>query len=441
MSPASGSKAVRSGLWILGLTVLTCARLSLGAETVDVNDIAERYVKLVLEVGLYERGYIDAYFGPPEWKPDLDMAQDEFPAKALRSKADSLIAQLEAIDFRGAEEIQGLRGEFLRAQLVSVRGKIDLLDGREMSFDEETTALYDTVLPPFDEKYYQGMLDELDRLLPGQGDLGTRFNAYNRQFGVPRDKVREVIDTTVVQYRAWTREHVTLPAEEGFDIQFVYGKPWMAYLTYLGDGRSRLEVNLSASYAVSEIELVAGHELYPGHHTHMVLLDTHLHKGRGWVEFSVMPFNSPLASISEGLAEYGCHDLVADPTTKTKFRREVLFPMLGIDPAEAERYGRVMALKGRFWGGTSEAARRYQDCTMDTEPLTAWIGRYGLVAPGAEYTVFGSINAFGSYLINYSYGRTLVGNYIARKGGTETAARWELFERLLSTPQRPSRLK
>ena len=32
-----------------------------------LDTIAERYVKLVLEVGLYDPDLVDAYFGPPDW--------------------------------------------------------------------------------------------------------------------------------------------------------------------------------------------------------------------------------------------------------------------------------------------------------------------------------------------------------------------------------------
>jgi len=42
------------------------------AAPTDVNDIAESYVKLVLEIGLYDGDYVDSYFGPPQWQPSDD---------------------------------------------------------------------------------------------------------------------------------------------------------------------------------------------------------------------------------------------------------------------------------------------------------------------------------------------------------------------------------
>ena len=34
-----------------------------------MNEIAEGYVKLVLKAGQYDQDLVDAYYGPPEWRP------------------------------------------------------------------------------------------------------------------------------------------------------------------------------------------------------------------------------------------------------------------------------------------------------------------------------------------------------------------------------------
>jgi hypothetical protein len=36
-----------------------------------LKDVAERYVKLVLAVGLHDSDYVDAYYGPAEWRSQL----------------------------------------------------------------------------------------------------------------------------------------------------------------------------------------------------------------------------------------------------------------------------------------------------------------------------------------------------------------------------------
>ncbi len=42
----------------------------------QMNKTAEAYVKLVLEVGLYDADYVDAYYGPDEWKPKEELKID-----------------------------------------------------------------------------------------------------------------------------------------------------------------------------------------------------------------------------------------------------------------------------------------------------------------------------------------------------------------------------
>jgi hypothetical protein len=425
---------------ILLATLLLAARTMTAASAVDVNDIAEGYVRLVLEMGLYDEHYVDAYFGPPAWEPAQDQAEEPFPASRLRGQADALIAQLRRIDRDQSEGIDRQRYDYLEKQLRSVRGKIDLLAGVKMSFDEESRILYDAVAPPWNERHYQSVLDELDRLLPGQGDLYQRLNLYKVKFTVPRSKVEDALGRAIGIYRQRTGEHLALPAEEGFETEFVFGRPWAAALTYKGQGRSLVEVNFSAPFGVTDVLRLARHELYPGHHTHLTLLDTRLVQQRRWMEFSVLPLYSPLALIAEGLAEYGSYDLFTR-AERLEFEGPLLSALLGIDPAEAETYDRIMELKSALDGAIVEAARRYLDGQLNDDQMRQWLRRYALVAPGAEGGLIDFIDNHRSYVINYTVGRQLIKDYIARHGGaTDPLRRWRLFQTLLSTPQTPSGL-
>jgi len=422
------------------LLALLLAPAAAATSTVDVNDVAEGYVRLVLEVGFYDEDYVDAYFGPAAWQPAEDQAEEPFPASRLRGRADTLLEQLQEIDRDRFTGIHQQRYDYLYKQLRSVRGKIDLLAGVKMSFDEESRILYDAVAPPWNEGHYQDILAELDRLLPGSGDLYQRFNRYKVKFTVPRLQVEEALERAIAVYRQQTGENVALPAGEGFATEFVFGKPWAAALTYQGQGRSLVEINFSAPFGVADILRLARHELYPGHHTHLTLLDTQLVQQRRWLEFSVLPLYSPLALIAEGLAEYASYDLFT-PAERLEFEGPLLSTLLEIDPAEGETYDRIMKLKSALDGAIVEAARRYLDGQLDDEPMRQWLRRYALVAPGAEGGLIDFVDKHGSYVINYTVGRQLVQDYITRHGGaTDPARRWRLFQTLLSTPQTPSTL-
>ena len=65
-----------------------------------MNMIAERYVKLVLRIGVYDGDYVDAYYGPEEWKPKGEDAgkREPFPASEFLDEVESLEKSVRAID-------------------------------------------------------------------------------------------------------------------------------------------------------------------------------------------------------------------------------------------------------------------------------------------------------------------------------------------------------
>ena len=65
--------------------------MSAQAPPVDpLRAIAERYVRLVLAVGQHDADYVDAYYGPPEWRKEAGAGKVLLPtldAQAAASKA------------------------------------------------------------------------------------------------------------------------------------------------------------------------------------------------------------------------------------------------------------------------------------------------------------------------------------------------------------------
>src|SRR5881396_4258871 len=68
------------------------------ATATSLNKIAEAYVKLVLAMGQHDPDYVDAYYGPPEWKK-----QAKKPLEAIALEAVRLRDQLGKIPKLGAE--------------------------------------------------------------------------------------------------------------------------------------------------------------------------------------------------------------------------------------------------------------------------------------------------------------------------------------------------
>jgi hypothetical protein len=187
---------------------------------------------------------------------------------------------------------------------------------------------------------------------------------------------------------------------------------------------------------------LACHEGYPGHHVYNVLLEKHLVRDRGWMEFSVYPLFSPQSLIAEGTANYGI-DVAFPSADRLTFEQRTIFPAAGLDPATAKEYYEVLALVERLSYAGNEAARLYINGEIDAVAAAAWLERYGLYsAPRAAQRVR-FIDQYRSYVINYNLGKDMVKRYIESQGGTasDAAKRWQIFERLLSSPRLPSGLK
>ena len=80
----------------------------------------------------------------------------------------------------------------------------------------------------------------------------------------------------------------------------------------------------------------------PGTTSTTSLLEKHLVRDRGWVEFTVYPLFSPQSLIAEGTANYGIEVAFSDAERRA-FERDMLFPLAGIDPARADEYYDVLA--------------------------------------------------------------------------------------------------
>jgi hypothetical protein len=173
-----------------------------------------------------------------------------------------------------------------------------------------------------------------------------------------------------------------------------------------------------------------------------VLLEKHLVKDRGWIEYTVYPLFSPQSLIAEGTANYGI-DVAFPPADRLRFEQEVLFPLAGIDPKRVGEYYEVLALVDRLSYAGNEAARQYIDGKIDRAGAAAWLEKYAMYTkPRAEQRVK-FIEQYRSYVINYNLGKDMVRAYVERKLGRDPTPlrRWREFTALLSSPRLPSELK
>ena len=184
------------------------------ATATSLNKIAEAYVKLVLALGQHDPDYVDAYYGPPEWKQQL---QGKKPLDSLALEANRLRDQLAKIS-TPADEMERLRLAYLTNQLSAFEARVRILKGERLKFDEESQALYDAVAPRFLETHFQEILAKLESKLPGEGTLLQRYENWRRAFVIPKDKLDTVFQLAIKACRERTLAHIKLPPNENFTV-------------------------------------------------------------------------------------------------------------------------------------------------------------------------------------------------------------------------------
>jgi hypothetical protein len=411
-----------------------------------MNRIAESYVKLVLAMGQHDADYVDAYYGPPEWKAEMDAAKT--PLDAIAARAESLAKELARVSPAG-DELARLRHQYVERQLSALRARVRMLKGERLSFDEESKALYDAVAPTHPESHFKSILDRLDKRFPGTGTLVARYEAFRRQFVIPREKLDAVFQVAIQACKERTARHVALPPSESFTVEYVTNKSWSGYNWYQGNYRSLIQVNTDLPIYIDRAIDLACHEGYPGHHVYNALLEKHLVRDRGWPEFSVYALFSPQSLIAEGTANFGIE--VAFPgTDRVAFEKAVLFPAAGLDASRAAEFYDVQALVEDLAYAGNEAARRYLDGRIDRAAAEAWLEQYALMPRERAAQRVRFIDQYRSYVINYNLGKDMVRDYIelrvrrqtqGKSGVDAQAARWREFEQLLSSPRLPSGLR
>jgi hypothetical protein len=232
---------------------------------------------------------------------------------------------------------------------------------------------------------------------------------------------------------------VPLPPNESFVVEYVTDKPWSGYNWYKGNYHSIIQVNTSLPVYIDRAVDLACHEGYPGHHVYNTLLERHLVRDRGWVEFTIYPLFSPQSLIAEGSANYGI-DMALPGDERIAFERSTLFPLAGLPPESAEEYYAVQQLVRELSYAGNEAARRYLNGEIDADAAADWLERYALASPAAARQRVRFFDKYRSYVINYNVGLDLVRSYVERAAGSDVVRRWEVFTELLSWPRLPSSL-
>ena len=403
------------------------------ASRMQLDPIAEAYVRLSLEIGEHEPGYIDAYYGPEEWAQQAKRSPRPLPE--LRTATEALLTQLSSVDEAALAPLEVKRKRLLIAQLVAARTRMAMLAGESLGFDDEAEGLYALrpVLKPLSS--YDTALQQLEALFPGDGPLWQRVEAFSSRTAIPADKLEQVMHASIAECKRRTLQHIALPPEEKFTLELVTKQPWSGYNWYKGNATSLIQINTDLPVLMSRAVDLGCHEGYPGHHVLNMLLEQRLSQQRSWKEFTAYPLYSPMSLIAEGSANFGI-ELAFPGDEMQAFQRDVLYPLAGLDPALAALDTQLTQARSALSGARFTIARDYLDGRITRAEALRLAQHYQVLSPERAEQSIGFTDKYRSYVINYGLGMDLVREHVDAAGSTPQQ-RWEAMERILSEPTLP----
>lgn len=420
-----------------------------------LNKIAEKYVRLGLFIGQYDTDFVDAYYGPDSLKPKSKPSA--FPKDSVLNSITELRSELDKIS-ADASDSTLLRAKWMSRQLVAFSRRVKIFTGEYGTFDEESKDLFGTKAPVLSATYYKQLIDSLDLLLPGVGNVQLRFQTLANKFIIPKNKLDTVFKTTIAEARKRTAAHYKLPEEEKFSLTYVTNKSWSGYNWYKGNYTSEIQINTDIQIFLERAIDVGSHESYPGHHVYNMLLEKNLYHHKGWVEISLYPLFSPQSFIAEGSANYGI-ELAFPDDEKVNFSKNVILPLAGLDTAGIGLYFKALAIRGKLNFARNDAGRGLVNGTMSESEALNWLMKYCLYNEETALKSISFIKKYRSYVINYNYGQEVVKNYIddsltkEERDASKTvdmpvetvkdkvhSRQWKAFSYLLSNPIIPEDL-
>ncbi|MGH2531668.1 MAG: hypothetical protein ACRDJW_05120 [Thermomicrobiales bacterium] len=396
-----------------------------------LDALSQEYVALAYGIERRVPGYVDAYFGPPEVKA-ATLAGDSSEAQALVERAHALAARVATGDYMGE------RTRYLAAQVRAMLATCRRLAGEELSYLDEVRDCFDVEPARTPETAFNDAIAELDELLPGDGEVHTRMIAWRATYEVSPETARTMIDVIADETRRRTAAFVDLPAGEAVAFAFVAGQPWSGYNWYLGNARSRVEINTDNPIRAHELPGLIAHEAYPGHHTEHALKEHLLYQERGYGEHAIQLINTPECVISEGIATLA-ESVIFTPEDLAAWLAETVYPAAGVsgDPAREAAIQRAQRAL-RPVSANAALLLHHEGATEDE--VVAYLMRYGLRPEQEARHSLGFIRdpLWRAYIFTYHTGRDLLGRWLEAAPAAERQAR---FRTLLSEQIAPSRVR
>src|SRR5262249_11994126 len=171
------------------------------------------------DFGQHDPDYVDAFYGPAEWKTQAENAKkslDQIAAEAAKLSAilnqDRPSSQSSPSGRGGWEkpasktsdaatsgdEMLKLRREYLQKQNSAPAAPVRMLKGEKLKFDDESRAFYDAVALIFPDSHFDQIIAELEKRILGKNrqsgsdPLWERYEKWRKPFMIPKEKLDKV---------------------------------------------------------------------------------------------------------------------------------------------------------------------------------------------------------------------------------------------------------
>ncbi|MFX0105611.1 MAG: hypothetical protein ACFE75_08980 [Candidatus Hodarchaeota archaeon] len=374
-------------------------------------------------------GFVDAYYGPSELKELVENEKPVSPKQLLKS-CKNLQKQLPGQNF--IDE----RIRFLDKVLGAIETSLDILSGKKMPFLEKVYKLYDIKPKMIHDSLFYKLAEKLDSLYEGSGTFIEHINEFNKNHEIPVEILESILNHAckLVCEKTYKALPDLLPDNEEISFEFVKNKPWGAYNWYLGDFKSKIEINTSTPIDCLTVLKLVTHEAYPGHHTEHAVKEKQLFIEQQRFEHSILLIPTPESVISEGIGNIALDILFTDQEKGQFILDELCHNPSNMDLNVLFAY--MQALHKRSLLYNNLAILAHEDGWSD-DKLMKYSMNFGFIPEKFIKQILKFIRhpIWSTYVFNYSFGENLIkekfGKYPSPKD----------FKMLLTHPILPSDLK
>ncbi|MEL7045128.1 MAG: hypothetical protein AAGL66_08920, partial [Pseudomonadota bacterium] len=202
-----GRAASRRALLLGALVVLSAC----GPETPEerLDRLARSYIDYAMHLDRLRPGEVDTWFGPHR----LDTRGTPSDS-SYEEVADGAAGLREELAGETSE-----RGKRLQRRVAELEAVATYLAApTELSFAEQTSALYDVSWTAVAQADIEAALTSIDAAMPGRGSVRARMASLRRRLVIPAEKRQSVFEAALEECRRRTIVHWELGDDEGIDL-------------------------------------------------------------------------------------------------------------------------------------------------------------------------------------------------------------------------------